>query len=217
MAEASAADAPQLKAGSVRFFDAVVIGLASTAPAYSLAAVIGSTALIAGVKVPAVLWVAFVPMFLIASAFFSLNKVDSDCGTTFAWVTRAIGPWPGWIAGWAVTLTGVLVVACAWFYRAHLRDSLRSLFFVGVGPIVGAIALLYLFVQSLIDLWDPENSYSGAWLGVGPPFVIGVGFMALGVIFMILWRFRGPERYWSRRGERVDPELARATLAGRRR
>ncbi len=66
-------------------------------------AIIGSTAVIAGVKVPAILWISFVPMFLIAAAFFYLNKVDPDCGTTFAWVTRAMGSWPGWIAGWAVT------------------------------------------------------------------------------------------------------------------
>ena len=49
-------------------------------------------------------------MLLIASAFYYLNKVDQDCGTTFSWVTKAMGPWFGWIGGWAITMTGVLVV-----------------------------------------------------------------------------------------------------------
>ena len=49
-------------------------------------------------------------MFFIAAAFYWLNKADQDCGTTFAWVTRAMGPNTGWIAGWAVCMTGILVV-----------------------------------------------------------------------------------------------------------
>ena len=49
-------------------------------------------------------------MLLIAAAFLSLNRVDPDCGTTFCWVTRAMGPWAGWIGGWAIAMTGVLVV-----------------------------------------------------------------------------------------------------------
>ena len=49
-------------------------------------------------------------MALIATAFLYLNRVDQDCGTTFSWVTRAMGPWFGWIGGWAITMTGVLVV-----------------------------------------------------------------------------------------------------------
>ncbi len=49
-------------------------------------------------------------MALIASAFYYLNRVDQDCGTTFSWVTRAMGPWFGWMGGWAITMTGVLVV-----------------------------------------------------------------------------------------------------------
>ena len=28
----------------------------------------------------------------------------------FSWVTRAMGPWAGWIGGWAITMTGVLVI-----------------------------------------------------------------------------------------------------------
>ncbi|MFE0201497.1 APC family permease, partial [[Kitasatospora] papulosa] len=63
-----------------------------------------------GVYAPGVVLASFVPMLLIASAFFYLNRVDQDCGTTFSWVTRAMGPWAGWFGGWAIMMTGVLVV-----------------------------------------------------------------------------------------------------------
>ena len=99
-----------LKAGSIGFLDGLAIGLDSTAPAYSLAAVIGSIVVAAGVQAPAVLLVSFIPMFFIAGAFFYMNKVDQDCGTTFSWVTRTLGPYAGWIGGWAIFTTGVLVI-----------------------------------------------------------------------------------------------------------
>ncbi|MEU6543142.1 APC family permease [Streptomyces sp. NPDC046859] len=99
-----------LKPDAIGFLDALVIGLNSTSPAYSLAAVIGPLVALVGVYAPGVMLAAFVPMLLIASAFYHLNKVDQDCGTTFSWVTRAMGPWAGWLGGWAITMTGVLVV-----------------------------------------------------------------------------------------------------------
>src|SRR5664279_446283 len=104
------APAATLKPGAIGFVSSMVIGLASTSPAYSLAAVIGPIVALVGIYAPGALLASFVPMLLIASAFYYLNRVDSDCGTTFSWVTRAIGPWFGWIAGWAIGMTGVLVV-----------------------------------------------------------------------------------------------------------
>jgi amino acid transporter len=100
----------RLKADAIGFVDALVIGLAATSPAYSLAAVIGPIAVLVGVYAPGVLLASFVPMALIATAFLYLNRVDQDCGTTFSWVTRAMGPWFGWLGGWAITMTGVLVI-----------------------------------------------------------------------------------------------------------
>ncbi|GAB3993865.1 APC family permease [Nocardioides marmoraquaticus] len=100
----------ELKHDAIGFVDALVIGLASTSPAYSLAAVIGPIAALVGSAAPGVLLASFVPMALIATAFLYLNRVDQDCGTTFSWVTRAMGPWLGWIGGWAIAMTGVLVV-----------------------------------------------------------------------------------------------------------
>lgn len=101
---------PTLRPGAVGFLDTLVIGLAATSPAYSLAAIIGGLVVLAGVNAPGVLLASFVPMLLIASAFAALNRADPDCGTTFSWVTRAMGPWAGWIGGWAITMTGVLII-----------------------------------------------------------------------------------------------------------
>jgi amino acid transporter len=121
-----------LKKGAIGFVDGLAIGLDSTAPAYSLAAVIGSIVLVMGVQAPGVLLLSFVPMFFIAAAFFYMNKAVQDCGTSFAWVTRAIGPWWGWLGGWAICTTGILVVGSladvAAFYMFDLvgLDGLRD-------------------------------------------------------------------------------------------
>jgi hypothetical protein len=88
-----------LKSNAIGFRDALIIGLASTAPAYSLAAVIGLVVVTVGVQAPAVLLASFTPMFFVATAFYYMNGADQDCGTTFSWVTRDKGPWAGWIGG----------------------------------------------------------------------------------------------------------------------
>ncbi|MFC9583442.1 APC family permease [Streptomyces yangpuensis] len=102
--------AATLRPNAIGFVDALAIGLNATSPAYSLAAVIGPIVALVGVHAPGVMLASFVPMVLIASAFHYLNRADPDCGTTFSWVTRALGPTAGWLGGWAITMTGVLVV-----------------------------------------------------------------------------------------------------------
>ncbi len=100
-----------LKTGAIGFVSSVVIGVASTAPGYSLAASLGVVVAAVAFQAPAALLVAFVPMFLIAGSYYSMNRVDPDCGTTFTWVTKGIGPVPGWISGWALLLADILVMA----------------------------------------------------------------------------------------------------------
>src|SRR6478735_11923915 len=96
--------APALKKNAISYASSVVIGVASTAPGYSLAAVLGLIVAIGGVGVhaPGVLMVSFVPMLLVAMAYKYLNKADPDAGTTFSWATRAFGPRTGWMGGWAI-------------------------------------------------------------------------------------------------------------------
>jgi amino acid transporter len=112
-APTTATGAVGLKQDALGFMSSVVIGVASTAPGYSLAASLGLVVAITGVglQAPAIFVVAFIPMLLIASAYYYMNRADPDCGTTFAWATRALGPWTGWIGGWAIIVADVIVMA----------------------------------------------------------------------------------------------------------
>ena len=101
---------PDLKHDSIGFWDAVIVGISSTAPAYSIAAVIGIVVAGVGLQAPGILFLSFIPMFLIATAFYYMNRADPDCGTNFSWITRAIGPSTGWSAGFAVCTTGLIVI-----------------------------------------------------------------------------------------------------------
>src|SRR5271167_3711980 len=102
-----------LKKGAIGYISNIVIGVASTAPAYSLAATLGFIVAVKGIGVhaPAVMLVAFIPMLLVASAYKYFNRADPDAGTTFAWTTRAFGPMTGWLNGWAIFLADLIVMA----------------------------------------------------------------------------------------------------------
>lgn len=100
-----------LKKNAIGFASSVVIGVASTAPGYSLAATLGFIAAAVALESPAVLLISFVPMFLVAAGYYYMNKADPDCGTSFSWVTKAMGPQLGWIAGWTIVVADVIVMA----------------------------------------------------------------------------------------------------------
>lgn len=73
-----------LKKGAISYVSNIVIGVASTAPAYSLAATLGFIVALSGIgtHAPAVLIVSFIPILLIAVAYKYLNRADPDAGTT---------------------------------------------------------------------------------------------------------------------------------------
>ncbi|HWW66546.1 MAG TPA: APC family permease, partial [Solirubrobacterales bacterium] len=102
-----------LKTGAIGYLSNLVIGVASTAPAYSLAVTLGLVTAVAGMgfHAPAVMIVSFIPMLLIAAAYNYMNKADPDCGTSFTWVTRALGPRLGWLTGWTIVAADVVVMA----------------------------------------------------------------------------------------------------------
>ncbi|MGH2870979.1 MAG: APC family permease [Solirubrobacteraceae bacterium] len=134
-----------LKADALGYISNLVISIASTAPAYSMAATLGFIVAVAGVGVhaPAVLIVSFIPILFVSVGYRFLNLADPDAGTTFAWVTRALGPQLGWINGWAIFLADVIVMA-------SLAEIAANYSYLLVGWHAGAHSNLALIIGSVV-------------------------------------------------------------------
>src|SRR5215469_8657784 len=119
-----------LKSGALGLISSVVMGVVSTAPAYSLAATLGFIALVAGIgyHAPLIALAAFIPMLFCSIGYNEINKADPDCGTTFTWAARAFGPKTGWAGGWALVAADVLVMA------SLAQVAGQYLFFLIQGP-----------------------------------------------------------------------------------
>ncbi|WP_144712730.1 APC family permease [Curtobacterium pusillum] len=178
-----------LRTGAIGLVGSVVMGISSTAPAYSLAASLGLVvasggALLAGVKAPAIMLLAFIPMWMIAVAYQELNREDPDCGTTFTWATRAFGAVTGWLGGWGIIAADVIVMA-------NLAQIAGSYGYAFVGVVTNDPA-----ISALADstLWSTVAGV--AWIAV-MTFICYVGvevsarmqYVLLGIEVLVLVMF----------------------------
>ena len=171
-----------LKQNAVGMLSSIVIGIASTAPAYSLAVTLGLVTAVAGIglKSPAVMIVSFIPMLLIASSYYYLNKADPDCGTTFSWVTRSMGPRTGWVTGWVMVAADIIVMASLaqitglyFFYLFGLDGLANSLFWVTF------VGVVFLIVMCSVTAVGIEISARLQW------FLLGFEYLML-LIFSVV-------------------------------
>ncbi len=151
----TAPGAKGLKANALGYASNLVIAVASTAPAYSLAATLGFIAAVAGVGVhaPAVMIVSFIPILFVSVGYRFLNLADPDAGTTFAWTTRAFGPWVGWVNGWAIFLADVIVMASlaaiASTYTFSLWDATPSTFGLIMGAVIWIVLMTWICYRGI--------------------------------------------------------------------
>lgn len=118
-----------LARGKIGTISGAVLGVSCVAPGYVLTASIGLIVASVGLKMPAIFFAGFIPMFLTAYAYRELNRAAPDCGASFTWSTKAFGPYIGWMAGWGMVIATIIV--------------LSNLAFV-------AVDFLYLFVARVV-------------------------------------------------------------------
>ncbi|MBV9534496.1 MAG: APC family permease [Solirubrobacterales bacterium] len=149
-----------LKRNAVGLFTSTAIGMASTAPAYSLAATVGFVVAVIGLQSPLLVILAFIPMVFSAWATMQMNRADPDCGTSFIWAARALGPRTGWWAGgWgtiAADLLGMASYAQVAGQYVFLLLGLNTIgqnassvwvLLVGMGWIVGLTYICYRGIE----------------------------------------------------------------------
>jgi amino acid transporter len=165
-----------LKKGAISYVSNIVIGVASTAPAYSLAATLGFIVAVegTGLHAPAVLIASFIPILLVSVAYKYLNRADPDAGTTFAWTTRAFGPGLGWLNGWAIFLADILVMA-------SLSDiaAIYTLKLFGIAESKGlilAIAIIWIVLMTWI-----------CWRGIELSAAIQRALLSFEVVMLVVF------------------------------
>lgn len=88
--------------------ESIVMGIAGTAPAFSVAATTATLIAAVGVLAAGSSLYCGLIMLGITFAFMNLNKVITNAGASYAWVGRVFHPTLGFLAGWALLVASTV-------------------------------------------------------------------------------------------------------------
>lgn len=98
----------ELKAGSLSFVESLVMGVAGSAPGFTIAVTTAVLLGTAGTLSPGALLIFAVPMLGIATAYRALNKRQVNAGAAYRWTTVTFGKFLGFLSGWALLLASMV-------------------------------------------------------------------------------------------------------------
>jgi amino acid transporter len=102
------APAAKLEPDAIGTTQDTIIGMASSAPAATMAVTMAALAGAAAYGGGPVILLCGIPMLIIANSYRRLNLWNANCGASFEWVGRAINPYLGFMTGWLM-LAGYIV------------------------------------------------------------------------------------------------------------
>ena len=134
----------ELAKGSLGAFESAIMGIAGTAPAFSVAVTTAAIVASVGVlSVGSILYCGLI-MFGIMLAFFHLSKITPHAGASYAWVGHVFGRTWGFFTGW-----GLLVA---------------SIFFMVSATIPAATSTLVLLAPDLVENTVWVTGTAAVWL-----------------------------------------------------
>ena len=102
-----------LAGNSLGAFESAVMGIAGTAPAYSVAATTATIVAAVGVLSVASIFYCGWIMFGIMLAFIHLSKIAPNAGAAYAWVGHVFGRTLGFFAGWGLLVASIVFMVSA--------------------------------------------------------------------------------------------------------
>jgi amino acid transporter len=100
--------ANQLKANSLSFFESIIMGVAGSAPGFSIAVAIAGLLSTAGMVAPNALLIFAVPMLGIAVAYKGLSAKMANAGAAYEWTKSVFGGFLGYFSGWALLIAAMV-------------------------------------------------------------------------------------------------------------
>ncbi|HQT83401.1 MULTISPECIES: APC family permease [Acidiphilium] len=133
----------ELRANSLSFIESIVMGIAGSAPGYTIAVTTAALIGTAGFLSPGSLIIFAVPMLGIAVAYKALTKRMANAGAAYEWTTRVFGRLFGFFSGWAL-----LVASMVFMVTGSLPIATSTLNFIAP-----ALTKSVLATTSVATLW----------------------------------------------------------------
>ena len=172
---------PKLEQDAIGLVEDTVIGMASSAPAVSVAFTMAALAAATSYGSGPIIVITAVPMLIIAYAYRRLNLWQQNCGASYAWVGRAINPYLGFMVGWLMVAGYVIATVSG---VEVLGPSIRAVFGaesgnrwadIGIATAVGLVMLLLAVVGIRIT--------ARTQIGIAVvEYAILIGFAIVGII-----------------------------------
>jgi amino acid transporter len=178
------APAARLEPDAISVAQDTVIGMASSAPAASIALTLPFLAAATAYSSGIIIIITAVPMLIIANAYRRLNLWNANCGASFEWVGRAISPYMGYFTGWLMiaayviaTVSGVEVLGPS-VLTVFGSNSTSTWGNIGIGT---AVALVMLII-AIVGIKITARTQVGM---AAVEYAILIGFAIVGLVFVL--------------------------------
>ncbi|WP_051939954.1 APC family permease [Phaeacidiphilus oryzae] len=165
-----------LRADVLGSFDTIVMAVAGSAPAYTLAATTAVLVGAAGLVSPAALLGCVIPMLGIAWAFNHLGKVDVNAGASYSWVGRALHPSLGFLSGWALVVSATIFMVAGALPAGSYTLSLFSASAAENTWAATGVGAVWFVLMALLVLVGVRITAHAQWIMTGIEVLILVAF-----------------------------------------
>src|SRR5215469_4033035 len=145
-------DGTKLQAGALGLTESVVMGVAGTAPAFSLAATTATLIAAVGVLSAGSLLYCGLVMFGVTFSFMHLNRVITNAGASYAWVGEVFGPIFGFFAGWSLLVASAVFMVSGTVPAATATLILISPAHANDPGAVSFVAAAWLIAVSMVTV-----------------------------------------------------------------
>ncbi|MFM9695995.1 APC family permease [Streptomyces europaeiscabiei] len=171
-----------LQANVLGTFDTVVMAVAGSAPAYSIAATTAVLVGAVGLASPAALLYCAIPMLGIALAFSYLSRIDVNAGASYSWVGRTLHPFLGFLSGWALVISATIFMVAGSLPAGAMTLSLFDADLADNTALATAVGAFWFLVMLFVVLGGARLTVRAQLVMSGVELVILALFAVLALL-----------------------------------
>jgi amino acid transporter len=187
----------ELRADGITAAGSIVMAVAGSAPAYSIAATTAVLIAAAGIAGPAALLWCGIPMLGIAWAFSYLGRADVNAGAAYSWVGRALHPILGFFAGWALVVSATIFMVAGALPAGAATVSLFDPKAADNTLLVTLIGAVWFLIMAGAVLVGVRVTARAQWIMSTVEVAILVLFAILAIVHAATGHHKGPSFDWS--------------------